>query len=90
MRFNNFQLTHVSGKSASDWKFKATVDVTTGFIFKKTLRREISKDYGSNWYFIDNGKFCPGFEVDELARAYAGRRGVDLQNVNLKATQRLS
>lgn len=36
MKISNFELVKVSGSSVLDWKFDATIDVTSGFLFNKT------------------------------------------------------
>jgi hypothetical protein len=51
---------------------RAEVDVTTGFLFwKKTVRRQILRksDWG-NFFFTDTGRYCPGTQSEQLARAW--------------------
>ena len=68
------------GKNTLDWKFRATVDVTTGFLYwKKTETVEVFKNYIGNWFFTDTGKFTPDDVVEELARSYQAKRGKALQ-----------
>lgn|SRR5574343_914300 len=45
--------------------YYATVDVTTGFLFKKTVERKVFKTLG-HWKFLDTGKYCPGTQVEDL------------------------
>ena len=45
--------------------YYATVDVTTGFVFKKTVERKVFKTLG-HWKFLDTGKYCPGTKVEDL------------------------
>lgn len=45
--------------------YYATVDVTTGFVFKKTVERKVFKTHG-HWKFLDTGKYCPGTQVEDL------------------------
>jgi hypothetical protein len=45
--------------------YYATVDVTTGFLFKKTVERKVFKTIG-HWKFLDTGKYCPGTQVEDL------------------------
>lgn len=76
MKLSNFVLTRKKGKSELDWEFFAEVDVTTGALWwKKTERREIRKEYGGDWHFTDTGKFTPGFQVEEFARAWKAKTG---------------
>ncbi len=79
MKISNFRLKEVIGKSASEWKFKATVDVTTGFFFKKTDTVELFRHYGGNWIYLETGKFTPNDDVEVLERSYTAKQGKDLQ-----------
>lgn len=76
MELSNFVLTQKKGKSVLDWEFFAEVDVTTGALWwKKTERKKIRKEYGGDWHFTDTGKFTPGFQAEELARAWKAKTG---------------
>ena len=76
MKFSNFKLEARAGQSYSDYVFYASVDVTTGFLFwKKTERKNIYREYGKNWFFVESGKFTPGFQVEELARSWTAKTG---------------
>jgi len=78
MKFSNFKLVEVLGRSPIDWKFRATVDVTTG-VFKKTVAtKEIFKSYAGAWSFVESGKWCPD-EVDALERSFRTRLGRNLE-----------
>ncbi len=48
--------------------YSATVDVTTGFLFKKTETKEIFREYAGHWIFADNGEYCE--KIEPLYRAY--------------------
>lgn len=77
--FSDFVMLKEKGESRlSDTMYFAEVTVTkeTGMLWwkKKIIeRRKIARQHGSLWYFIDNGKFCPGFFVDELERGYKAK-----------------
>ena len=76
MKFSNFKLEARTGARYSDYVFFASVDVTTGFLFwKKTERKNISRKIGDYWFFVENGKFTPGFQVEELARSWTAKTG---------------
>lgn len=79
MKIANFRLIEVTGRSATDWKYRATVDVTTGLFKKKTKTVEVFKNYAGSWFFLDSGKFVLGPDVDEMARSFAGRCGKELE-----------
>jgi len=79
MKLSNFELIEVTGSSALNFRFRARVDVTTWLIFKKT--REISKVYGGYWFFVDTGKYTPGWEAENLARAFEVRAGKPIEQL---------
>jgi hypothetical protein len=77
MKLSNFVLTKTTGKSC-DWKYFATVDVTTGFwIWKKTVNLEICRHYAGFWFYLDSGLFLPLGQVECLARAYSAKHNVE-------------
>lgn len=76
MKLSNFKLTETKGKNALDLQYSATVDVTTGFFFwKKTQTRTIRREYCGYWHFADTGKYTPGSQAEELARAWTAQTG---------------
>jgi hypothetical protein len=80
MKIDNFELIEVTGTSATSWRYKATVDVTTWFWWwKKTKTVVVAKEYAANWFWMETGKWTPGTDVECLARAYAGKQGKDLE-----------
>ena len=79
MKIDNFKLVEVLGSNALNWRFKATVDVTTGIWFKKkTEKKEIFKTYISSWWFSDSGKFLPMDEMSEFERSFMAKEGKEL------------
>lgn len=71
MEISNFVLVSKTGRGLSDLVMAAEVDVTTGHLWwKKTTREKIQKNSISDWFFIDTGKFTPGYVVDELERSW--------------------
>lgn len=79
MKISNFRLIERSGKSALDWRFKATIDTVTGFFRKHSSTREIQKEYGGFWYFADTGEFVPGSMVEALVRSYEAKQDKELK-----------
>lgn len=79
MKVSNFILQEIIGNSYTSYKFRATIDVTTGFFKKKTETVEIFKRYAGHWHFVDSGKFCPDLATDNLCRAYEAKHGNDLE-----------
>ena len=55
MKVDNFRLIKRTGSDALDWAFKATVDITTGFFFKKTTTVEVYREYGKQWHWVATG-----------------------------------
>ena len=80
MKIRNFKLKKVTGSSVLNYKFFATVDCTTGRIFKKTVTREIFKTYVGFWYFSDTGQYTPELCVERLSRSLEATHGQDLQH----------
>jgi len=76
MKISNFELVGMDGNNALNKVFYALVDVETGVLWwKKTERVGIRKEYASNWYFTETGEWCPGYDVDALARAWTAKTG---------------
>lgn len=76
MRISNFTLDKTEGTSPTTWKYRASIDVTTGYLFwKRTVRREITREFAEHWFFCDTGEFTPGWEVEALARSWKALTG---------------
>lgn len=76
MKLSNFILKSTKGTSHTNYMYVAEVDVTRGFLFwKKTERKEIFRHYAEHWAFVDSGKFTPGLQAENLARAYTAKTG---------------
>lgn len=71
MTLSNFRLKR-DFKNITIDKRIAAVDVTTGIFpwTKKTVQREIVRAFIGYWHFSDNGKFCPGYQAEELERSW--------------------
>lgn len=77
MKLSNFKLLEVQGVTRMDRKYVAEVNVTTGYLWwKKTEPRKIVKKFAGSWFFADTGKFTPGFDAEELERAWNATPGV--------------
>ena len=69
MKLSNLRNYTRRGETAIDWKFTATVDVTTGFLWwKKTVTRDVARKFAGFWFFMDNGEHTPGFQMDKLVK----------------------
>jgi hypothetical protein len=78
MKLSNFVLIRTKGNSCIDFEYFAEVDVTTGSLWwKKTTRKTIKRNYIGSWHFTDTGKFTPGFQAEELERAWKAK--IDLE-----------
>ena len=83
MTISNFKLLSVTGTSPINWRFKASVDVTTRpFPYIKQITKEtiICKTYAGYWSFLDSGEFTPGNDTENLARAYENKHGQTLEH----------
>ena len=75
MKLSNFVLTKTEGFDTNR-VFFAEVDVETGMWFwKKKERRAIRRKYALHWHFVDNGKFTPNWQAENLARAWEAQTG---------------
>jgi len=75
MKLSNFKLVKTTKRDHVETYF-GTVDCTTGILWmKKTETREVFRELAGFWSFADTGKFTPGTQVEELARAYKARTG---------------
>ena len=85
MKINNFKLVEVIGADASNWKFKATIEVTNIFgLFKKET--EVFKTYTGAWYFVDSGKYVFGPRIDELVKSLEAKKGKSLQHCMINSS----
>jgi len=83
MQLSNFELVRTKGRNALDLEYFALVNVTieTGALWwkkKETTRREIRREFFGSWHFVETGKFTPGMQAEELARAWKARTGQDV------------
>lgn len=80
MKFTNFRLTEIIRVGNPFFpKFRATVDVTTGFFRKKTQTMDIFKDYKQPWIYVATGETV-SYRVEYLERAYTAQRGKNLED----------
>lgn len=75
MKIENFNLIERRGKSVLDFEYIAEVDVTTGFIFKKTEKKKIYKEHGGYWCFVDTGMYTPDLLAERAERAFKAQHG---------------
>ena len=78
MILSDFVLTDTKGTALVDRMYFGEVTVTTetGHLWwkKKVVeRRAIAKEFGSAWFFTDDGKRCPYTEIEDLERAARAR-----------------
>jgi len=78
MKISNFKFKGMTGTSALDKVFYATIDVQTGMLWwKKTQQMEIQRKFGDFWFFVETGEYTPGLTVHELARSYTAKSGIE-------------
>lgn len=74
MILSEFVLTKTIGDRPLNLEYFASVSVTTGALWwKKIERKTIHREYGGYWHFVDDGKFTPFYQVEELERAYKAK-----------------
>jgi hypothetical protein len=71
----NFNLIKRTGSNVINWRFTATVDVTSGFFRKKVSQHVIHKEYAGHWYFVDTGKLTPNHDAEQAERAFEAVHG---------------
>jgi hypothetical protein len=77
MKLSKFFMEKTVGSSPLNLGYYASVSVETGFLWwKRTERRDIHRNYVGHWYFVDTGKFTPGFQAEELERAHKAYQGM--------------
>lgn len=72
---SDFEITRVVGDCLTGKVFGLVTIITTeGMWWWKKIRSErrviVRGIRSTNWYYLDTGKFTPGFVVEELERAY--------------------
>ena len=88
MKMSNFKLTKVIGNSPLNWKFIATIDITTGIFKKKVETVEITKEYVGGWYYSKTGELVipQGIldnTLDNLVRVFEAKHECKLQDMKL-------
>ena len=78
MKISNFKLKEVIGTSYANYKFRATIDIVTGIFRKKTVTREIYKNYAGAWFFLDTGEYTPTMDVYKLEQSYEAKQRKEL------------
>lgn len=73
MKISNFIYEGKINGGTFEQKEFASVDVTTGVLFKKTVRRRICL-INANWFFVDTGCFTPGYQAEDLARSWSAQQ----------------
>ena len=78
MKLTNFKLVETKGSSPLDWEYFAEVDVETRPFpfFKKYIKtRKMRREFVGAWHFVDTGEFTPGWQAENLARAWEAQTG---------------
>ena len=81
MVISDFELIEVLGSTPINWKFRASITVTTKRLLRKPVveKRPVYKTFGGFWYFSDSGENAPD-EVRCLARLLEAKEGKELQH----------
>lgn len=79
MKYSDFKMVKVVGDSLLTKQYLATVTETktTSFLWWKKetkTKREVFRKEGLCWRFLDNGKYCPGLVIENLAEAYEAKK----------------
>ena len=84
MEISDFVLIKTVGNGLN-CVYLAEVTVTTGWLFwRKSSRRQIFRELGDCWAFVDTGENCPGFQCSQFERAW---RAKELFDKSLKSNQ---
>lgn len=83
MKYSNFKLVKIVGDNPLNWKFKASVVETSGWIFKKKRTIYICRDFGDFWFFEDSGKYAPMLAIERLERSYKCKQGKELKDCDI-------
>ena len=78
MILSEFVLTHTKDDHPLYLVYFADVSVTTetGALWwkkKHCVRQKISRTSAGSWFFVADGKYTPGFQAENLERAYRAR-----------------
>ena len=75
MKVTNFVPVENSRYFATGRLEFAEVDVMTGILWwKRSTKKKVSCTPLGTWFFIETGETCPGFMVENLARAWIANR----------------
>lgn len=77
VKLSNFRDVKRTGNTAFNRIIHAKVDVTTGFIFKKTKTVEVFSDSdGLLWRYLEGGNFTEGNAVNHMWMAYVAKEAL--------------
>jgi hypothetical protein len=70
MEISDFKMLRILGDSLNNRAFVAEVTITEGWwVFKKSRRVQVAREYGMSWFFLDTGEMVPLWKVDALEKA---------------------
>jgi hypothetical protein len=80
----NFRDYKRTGNSVLNYQYSAVVDDVEEigkWWWKKTVskERDVHKQYGGHWFFVDTGEWCPSYDVEAMERSYNARHGNQLR-----------
>lgn len=56
MEISDFKMLRILGDSLNNRAFVAEVTITEGWwVFKKSRRVQVAREYGMSWFFLDTG-----------------------------------
>jgi hypothetical protein len=73
MKISNFKFQRLEGKSCSEWKAFATVDVKR--FLRDKVPVEVCREYMGTWFFVETGQFTPSYRVETLVRSWEAKNG---------------
>lgn len=79
MKFSNFRLLKKNGR-----RFNAMLTVSKWFGLL-TYDVSIHKKGEGHWEYKETGKYTPGFEIEDLQRAFCARHGKDLEHIQTES-----
>lgn len=65
------------GTGPLDWRFFVEVEIESGFLFKKTHKRQYGRPYVGFWRDLETGEYAKD-SICNAIKAFALREGLDL------------
>ena len=74
MKISDFELLGTIGEGLEKVYFAEVTVTLTRFLWFTSARRQIFREIGSPWFFADTGTLCPGYQCQQLERAWNAKK----------------